>query len=62
MSVSDVIDRVLGGTNKAAEYLGVSPQAISMMRHKPAFPGRHHIKVLRACEAKNINYDPSEAA
>ena len=54
---SDLIDK-LGGNQPVAEFLGVLPSAVSNYR-KTGFPAWTHLRLLRECEARGIETDPS---
>lgn len=60
MQVSEVID-ALGGNKAVAEMFGVGVSAVSNWRSWNKFPPRLHLRVLRECEARGLDFDPAPA-
>lgn len=58
-TVSWVVDNVLGGSKKAGEYLCVTATAVTNMKARGKFPPHHRPKILKACQAAGVSYDPS---
>lgn len=60
MQVSDVI-AAMGGNKAVAELFGVGVTAVSNWRKWNRFPPRLHLRVLRECEARGLEFDPAPA-
>lgn len=60
-NVRDVV-KALGGHQATADLFEVTVPAVSNWIAADAFPARLHLRVLRECEAKGIDYDPARAA
>jgi len=61
LTVRDVV-KALGGHTPTSELFGVSVPAVSNWISDNRFPDRLHLRVLRECEAKGIQYDPAQAS
>lgn len=61
-TVREVVE-ALGGHQAVMELFGVSyMSAVSNWIAADRFPDRLHLRVLRECEARGIDYDPAQQA
>lgn len=62
LTVRDVV-KALGGHEAVKKMFGVAHiSAVSNWIAADAFPARLHLRLVRECEAKGINYDPAKKA
>jgi hypothetical protein len=50
-TVNDIV-KILGGTGKTADIVGVLPSAVSNWKRFKFIPSRHYFKIYRECEKR----------
>lgn len=54
MNVSHIIDKLYGGTARAAEHFGVKPSAVSNWKAADRFPPRLHYRIAKDAEREGF--------
>ena len=50
-TVNDIV-KILGGTGKTADIVGVLPSAVSNWKRAGFIPARHYFQIFRECEKR----------